>query len=147
MLWTLILAPQALLHGFQCPISCSCSFSERFVKCSNASLASLPSGIPHTTVELDLQYNKFSSLLEDTFPDLLELSTLYLGNSQVYQMEPGAFQGVRNLYHLYLDNGLLEEIPGGVFENLTNLAFLHLEHNRIAYISPGIWLGNYNLYL
>ncbi|XP_015274648.1 PREDICTED: chondroadherin-like [Gekko japonicus] len=137
LLRALIFAPQALLHGFQCPISCSCSFSEWFVKCSNASLSSLPSGIPHTTVELDLQFNQFNSLREDTFPDLLELSTLYLGNSQVRQIEPGAFQGVRNLYHLYLDNCLLEEIPGGVFENLTNLAFLHLEHNCIAYISPG----------
>ncbi|KAL8221850.1 UNVERIFIED_CONTAM: hypothetical protein K2H54_074571 [Gekko kuhli] len=103
---------------------------------SAAPALSVPSGIPHTTVDLDLQFNQFNSLLEDTFPDLLELSTLYLGNSQVHQIEP-AFQGVRNLYHLYLDNCLLEEIPGEVFENLTNLAFLHLEHNHIAYISPG----------
>ncbi|KAJ7330043.1 hypothetical protein JRQ81_016217 [Phrynocephalus forsythii] len=87
-------------------------------------------------MELDLQFNQLDSLPAASFPNLPELTTLYLGSSRVRHIEPGTFQGVDNLYHLYLDNNFLEEIPAGAFENLTNLVFLHLQHNRITYLSP-----------
>ncbi|XP_062990718.1 chondroadherin-like isoform X2 [Elgaria multicarinata webbii] len=138
LLWTLIVAhPELLLDGSECPLNCSCSFMEQFIRCSNASLSSLPTGLPRATVELDLQFNQIESLLAASFPDLPELTTLYLGSSHLRQIETGTFQGLKNLYHLHLDNNLLEEIPEGAFENLTNLVFLHLEHNQIAYLSPG----------
>ncbi|XP_053107556.1 chondroadherin-like [Hemicordylus capensis] len=139
LLWILIISIPELLDGSQCPSHCTCSFSEQFVHCANASLSSLPTNISSTTVELDLQFNQFDRLLAASFPDLPELSTLYLGSSHVHWIEPGAFQGVRNLYHLHLDNCLLEEISEGVFENLTSLVFLHLQHNRIACLSPGVF--------
>ncbi|XP_061495238.1 chondroadherin-like protein [Rhineura floridana] len=137
LLWTPLIASPELLDSPQCPIGCSCSFTEWFVRCSNASFSSLPNGLPQATVELDLQFNQLDSLLAASFPDLPELTTLYLGSSRVHWIEAGTFQDVKNLYHLHLDNNLLEEIPEGAFENLTNLVFLHLEHNRIAYLSPG----------
>nr|XP_034984087.1 chondroadherin-like protein [Zootoca vivipara]XP_034984088.1 chondroadherin-like protein [Zootoca vivipara] len=135
VLW--IIASPEVLDRSQCPIGCSCSFTDGFIRCSNASLSSLPTGIPQATVELDLQFNQLDSLLAASFPDLPELTTLFLGSNQVRRIEAGTFLGVKNLYHLHLDNNLLEEIPEGAFENLTNLVFLHLEHNRIAYLSPG----------
>lgn len=136
-LWILVTAHPEVLDRPECPRSCSCSFTQWFVRCSNASFSSLPADLPHATVELDLQFNQLDSLLAASFPSLPELTALYLGSSRVRLIEPGTFQGVDNLYHLYLDNNLIEEIPAGVFENMTNLVFLHLQHNRITSLSPG----------
>ncbi|XP_050792004.1 leucine-rich repeat-containing protein let-4-like [Gopherus flavomarginatus] len=143
LLWIPVMAIAQLPGNAQCPVNCSCFFSQWFVRCSNASLSSLPPGIPNATVELDLQHNQFSTLSAGFFPELAEISIIYLGSSGIHQVEPGAFQGVKNLYHLHLDNNLLEQVPEGVFENLTNLIFLHLEHNQIAHLLPGIsgWIG------
>ncbi|XP_065261331.1 chondroadherin-like [Emys orbicularis] len=137
LLWIPVMAIAQLPGNAQCPVNCSCFFSQWFVRCSNASLSSLPPGIPNATVELDLQHNQFSTLSAGFFPELAEISIIYLGSSGIHQVEPGAFQGVKNLYHLHLDNNLLEQVPEGVFENLTNLIFLHLEHNQIAHLLPG----------
>ncbi|XP_053886933.1 chondroadherin-like isoform X2 [Malaclemys terrapin pileata] len=137
LLWIPVMAIAQLPGNVQCPVNCSCFFSQWFVRCSNASLSSLPPGIPNATVELDLQHNQFSTLSAGFFPELAEISIIYLGSSGIHQVEPGAFQGVKNLYHLHLDNNLLEQVPEGVFENLTNLIFLHLEHNQIAHLLPG----------
>ncbi|TFK07211.1 Occludin [Platysternon megacephalum] len=136
LLWIPVMAIAQLPGNAQCPVNCSCFFSQWFVRCSNASLSSLPPGIPNATVELDLQHNQFSTLSAGFFPELAEISIIYLGSSGIHQVEPGAFQGVKNLYHLHLDNNLLEQVPEGVFENLTNLIFLHLEHNQIAHLLP-----------
>nr|XP_060633099.1 chondroadherin-like protein [Anolis sagrei ordinatus] len=137
LLWMLIFAHLELLDAFECPLSCTCSYTERFIGCSNASLSSVPTGLPHFTTELDLRFNHFDRLPATSFPGLPELTSLYLGSSRVHRIEPGTFQGMTNLHHLYLDNNLLEEIPVGTFENLTNLVFLHLQHNCITSLSPG----------
>ncbi|CAM5081005.1 unnamed protein product [Natator depressus] len=137
LLWIPVMANTQLPGNAQCPVNCSCFFSQWFVRCPNASLSSLPPGIPNATVELDLQHNQFSTLSAGFFPELAEISSIYLGSSGIHRIEPGAFQGVKNLYHLHLDNNLLEQVPEGVFENLTNLIFLHLEHNQIAHLPPG----------
>uniref|UniRef100_A0A8D0CFI0 LRRNT domain-containing protein n=1 Tax=Salvator merianae TaxID=96440 RepID=A0A8D0CFI0_SALMN len=136
-LWILILACPELPDGVQCPTQCTCYSAEWIVQCSNASLYSLPSNFPQDAVELDLKFNHFGSLPTDFFPDLPELTTLYLGSSCVHQIEAGTFGGLKNLYHLHLDHNLLEVIPEGAFQNLTKLVFLHLEHNQIASILPG----------
>ncbi|XP_020643500.3 leucine-rich repeat transmembrane protein FLRT2-like [Pogona vitticeps] len=136
LLWTLLMEHPEVSDCSECPPGCSCSFTVWFVRCSNASLSSLPAGFPHATVELDLQFNWFDSLPAASFPSLPDLTTLYLGSSRVHLIELGTFQGVNNLYHLYLDNNLLEEIPAGAFENLTSLVFLHLQRNRITSLSP-----------
>uniref|UniRef100_A0A8B9S9W0 Uncharacterized protein n=1 Tax=Apteryx owenii TaxID=8824 RepID=A0A8B9S9W0_APTOW len=65
-----------------CPSNCSCAALQRFVSCANASLAWLPAGLPHATVELDLQHNLFPTLEAGFFPDLPALTTLYLGSSR-----------------------------------------------------------------
>ncbi|KAM9172569.1 uncharacterized protein ACDP82_018757 isoform 2-T4 [Pangshura tecta] len=137
LLWIPVMVIAELPGNAQCPVNCSCFFSQWFVRCSNASLSSLPPGIPNATVELDLQHNQFSTLSAGFFPELAEISIIYLGSSGIHQIELGAFQGVKNLYHLHLDNNLLEQVPEGVFENLTNLIFLHLEHNQIVHLLPG----------
>ncbi|XP_006124019.2 uncharacterized protein LOC102452389 [Pelodiscus sinensis] len=138
LLWIPVLATTQFPGSAQCPENCSCFFSQWFVRCSNASLSSLPLGIPNATVELDLQHNQFSTLSAGFFPELNEISSLYLGSSGICQIEPGAFTGVKTLYHLHLDNNLLEQLPDGVFQNLTNLIFLHLDHNQITHLPPGV---------
>ncbi|XP_074865967.1 uncharacterized protein LOC142021256 [Carettochelys insculpta] len=132
-----VMAVTQLPGNAQCPVNCSCFFSQWFVQCANASLVSRPLGIPSATVELDLQHNQFSTLSAGFFPELPEVSTISLGSCGIRQVEPGAFIGVKNLFHLHLENNLLEQLPEGIFENLTNLIFLHLEHNQIANLLPG----------
>lgn len=144
LLWTPITAIAPSPDDTLCPVNCSCSWLQRLVWCANASLSAFPIGVANTTVELDLQHNSFSILSAGFFPDLPEITSLYLGSSHILQVASGAFKGVRNLYHLHLDNNLLEQLPQDVFVNMTNLSFLHLQHNQITYLPPGIsrWSGH-----
>ncbi|XP_006027748.1 chondroadherin-like isoform X2 [Alligator sinensis] len=139
LLWTPITAIAPSPDDTLCPVNCSCSWLQQLVRCANASLSALPIGVANTTVELDLQHNSFSILSAGFFPDLPEITSLYLGSSHILQVASGAFKGVRNLYHLHLDNNLLEQLPQDVFVNMTNLSFLHLQHNQIAYLPPGVF--------
>ncbi|XP_019370664.1 PREDICTED: leucine-rich repeat-containing protein 4C-like isoform X1 [Gavialis gangeticus] len=139
LLWTPITAIAPSPDDTLCPVNCSCSWLQRLVQCANASLSALPTGIANNTVELDLQHNSFSILSSGFFPDLPEITSLYLGSSHILQVASGAFKGVRNLYHLHLDNNLLEQLPQDVFVNMTNLIFLHLQHNQITYLPPGVF--------
>uniref|UniRef100_A0A8C0JHM2 LRRCT domain-containing protein n=1 Tax=Chelonoidis abingdonii TaxID=106734 RepID=A0A8C0JHM2_CHEAB len=132
LLWIPVMAIAQLPGNAQCPVNCSCFFSQWFVRCSNASLSSLPPGIPNATVELDLQHNQFSTLSAGFFPELAEISIIYLGSSGIHQVEPGAFQG---LSVLDLSNNLLLELSDQALHGLPRLRRLYLRANRITNVS------------
>uniref|UniRef100_A0A7M4FP66 LRRCT domain-containing protein n=1 Tax=Crocodylus porosus TaxID=8502 RepID=A0A7M4FP66_CROPO len=156
LLWTPITAIAPSPDDTLCPMNCSCSWLQRLVQCANASLSALPIGIANNTVELDLQHNSFGILSSGFFPDLPEITSLYLGSSHILQVASGAFKGVRNLYHLHLDNNLLEQLPqdafhphptprfltvflslslSGVFSSLKQLSVLDLSNNLLVELS------------
>uniref|UniRef100_A0A8C4XX41 Uncharacterized protein n=1 Tax=Gopherus evgoodei TaxID=1825980 RepID=A0A8C4XX41_9SAUR len=146
LLWIPVMAIAQLPGNAQCPVNCSCFFSQWFVRCSNASLSSLPPGIPNATVELDLQHNQFSTLSAGFFPELAEISIIYLGSSGIHQVEPGAFQGEvphdqRLLKHRTFDIGLTWlgvcvslSLSGG-FSSLKQLSVLDLSNNLLLELS------------
>lgn len=56
----------------------------------------------------------------------------YSYSHHISKLQPGTFNGLKNLEQLYLSGNRLTELPPGVFESLTNLEVLHLSGNRGA---------------
>uniref|UniRef100_A0A3Q2NS31 Slit homolog 1b (Drosophila) n=1 Tax=Fundulus heteroclitus TaxID=8078 RepID=A0A3Q2NS31_FUNHE len=69
-----VLEDRSCGSGPQCPSQCSCM--DTVVRCSNKHLQALPRGLPRNITELDLSNNKISSLSNDSFSNMSQLTTL-----------------------------------------------------------------------
>ena len=131
----------------------------RTVKCSNASLTSLPKPIPSDTESLDLSYNSIETLPMDSFTSLdhlLELNlsrnrlnhttrghvfsnlshlkVLDLSHNNLRQLFAGVFRGLRRLQQISISSCLLKYLDEHAFDGLEVLDHLDLSHNQISSI-------------
>ncbi|XP_076851680.1 leucine-rich repeat-containing protein 3B [Brachyhypopomus gauderio] len=80
-----------------CPERCYCSEDAdvgMVVRCSSASLLSVPRDLPNRTRRLYLDFNLLVSVPSDAFLGLPLLAELNLSNNRLVHLEPGAFRGL-----------------------------------------------------
>ena len=61
--------------------------------------------------------------------------------SQLTLIEPGAFDGLRNVESLFLHRNRLSRLDPGTFEGLSSLSWLTLDHNHLKTLSLGAFSG------
>lgn len=74
----------------QCPRECVCS-SHNLVICTGQSLTNVPTGLPKSTVRLDLQENRIGIIRRNDFGDLPNLRILQLMDNELSVIESGDF--------------------------------------------------------
>ena len=123
------------------------------------SIPALP--YPHLK-KLDLSDNNISTIDDDAFKDLANLTMLYLSDNFITEIKEVHFRNLVNLRFLYLQQNHISvlgrnvffpaltmveridlstnhmtEISEGTFSQLVSLKFLHLERNNITTITRG----------
>lgn len=115
------------------------------LSCNN--LNNVPSGLPPSLKELYLKNNKIRNITKQEFMNLTHLEILHLsGNCPrcfnapyacipcpgPLNIDPDAFQFLKNLVELNLGNTSLKLVPRAWFQNLTKLKVLNLEQNYLV---------------
>ncbi|GLD55065.1 negative regulator of reactive oxygen species [Lates japonicus] len=136
-----------------------CQLIQRSALCNNANLSSVPSGLPHNTEELQLNYNHFQTLQDDSLLGYPSLKTLSLACNSLEKLESNTFQNSKLLESLNLANNklyigytetsyALKKLPGLkaldlsenelhdefvtiLLQNLTSIEYLNLSGNLL----------------
>ena len=64
--------------------------------------------------------------------NLTKLVSFGWNNSEINEIEPGAFKGTNNLIALSLENNKIRELKSCTFEGLENTATIYLSNNNIS---------------
>ncbi|XP_077575592.1 slit homolog 1b [Stigmatopora nigra] len=150
--------------GPQCPSGCTCV--DTVVRCSNKHLQALPRGLPSNLTELyldgnqftrvpnllskfrnlqliDLSNNKISSLTDDAFGNMSQLTTLILSYNALRCIPPLALRGLRSLRLLSLHGNDISELQHGIFNDVTSLSHLAIGSNPLYCDCRLLWLSEW----
>lgn len=72
----------------------------------------------------DLRFNQFEKLPSNAFNGLGQLTTIFLNDNRLADVEEDAFKGLRALRFLYLNKNALSRLPAGIFQQLPRLEAL-----------------------
>ncbi|XP_023655483.1 extracellular matrix protein 2 [Paramormyrops kingsleyae] len=133
-------------------------------------LQQIPEDLPSSLEELKINENKLSGIDDDSLDDLSSLVTLELEGNLLSEanVDPMAFQALKQLAYLrlgrnhfrtipqglpqsllelYLENNLIEEISESALNRTTNLNVVVLRHNKLeeSRIAPLAWINHKNL--
>ncbi len=102
--------------------------------------------IRHGQPECDLENRKINSLegLLD-IPGISSCRKIKFKKNQITSIEPGTFQGLKNLGFLLLDNNQITSIQPGTLQGLSSLIYLDLGYNQLTSIEPDTFQGLKNL--
>ncbi|VVC33168.1 Hypothetical protein CINCED_3A007379 [Cinara cedri] len=109
-----------------------CSCHSTFVKCSNASLTSVPDSLPQWSESLDLSSNKFGETLKIDIDDRLPLRTLLLNKNSLISLP--FFTKKLNIISLNLAHNKIEKLDYIALQNLPNLETLDLKQNKLVFL-------------
>ncbi|XP_029988318.1 slit homolog 1b isoform X2 [Sphaeramia orbicularis] len=150
--------------GPQCPTQCTCM--DTVVRCSNKHLQALPRGLPRNVTELyldgnqftsvpkelatfkylqlvDLSNNKISSLSDDAFANMSQLTTLILSYNSLRCIPPLALGGLRSLRLLSLHGNDISELQQGIFKDVASLSHLAIGANPLYCDCRLLWLSEW----
>ncbi|XP_061770973.1 slit homolog 1 protein-like [Nerophis ophidion] len=150
--------------GPQCPSECACM--DTVVRCSNKHLQVLPRGLPRNLSELyldgnqltrvpkelatfrnlqlvDLSNNKISSLADNSFANMSQLTTLILSYNSLRCIPPLALSGLRSLRLLSLHGNDISELQHGIFSDVTSLSHLAIGANPLYCDCRLLWLSDW----
>ncbi|XP_065927569.1 toll-like receptor 4 [Magallana gigas] len=132
-----------LLMTENCPLSHKivddCGNVGLLWNCSGLNISKLPTAIPseleNGTVTLDLSFNLFSNLTEETFQQIAAYSnvtSVILHHNYITKIENKTFRKLSNLCSLDVSFTLLEKskIDADAFSNLDNLKILRIHRNN-----------------
>ncbi|XP_052772464.1 leucine-rich repeat and fibronectin type-III domain-containing protein 2-like [Mya arenaria] len=125
-----------------CPAVCFCPSISRVVYCPRKGLPFIPAGIPHDTVQLNLNDNKFSNpvLSSANFSSYRDLEQLYLTDCGIEYIQVDTFLDNKKLKWLDLGKNKLKRISDFTFRDLT-LEHLFLNDNPGVDISTRAFGG------
>uniref|UniRef100_A0A3Q2XQI2 Slit homolog 1b (Drosophila) n=1 Tax=Hippocampus comes TaxID=109280 RepID=A0A3Q2XQI2_HIPCM len=150
--------------GPQCPSGCTCM--DTVVRCSNKHLQALPRGLPPNLTELyldgnqftrvpsqlgnfknlqliDLSNNKISSLSDDSFANMSQLTTLILSYNSLRCIPPLALAGLGSLRLLSLHGNDISELQHGIFNDVMSLSHLAIGANPLYCDCRLLWLSEW----
>ncbi|KAI8492250.1 hypothetical protein Bbelb_301470 [Branchiostoma belcheri] len=108
-----------------------------FEKC----LDTLPTGFDHGTKIIYIKHLRSSTILDWSFPNLLQLQHLRIYKSNVSAIQHGAFRGLQSLKLLYLAENRISNLVPDVFLGLKNLEELYLSKNNISVVPKHTFRG------
>jgi Leucine-rich repeat (LRR) protein len=107
--------------------------------CRNIALTNLPSGVPNTTITLDVSYNNISHLTAALFANkgMSQLTYLFIYNNAITNIDAEAFGSLTNLKSLFIGMNHLTYIQRDTFAHNTKLEELDLHGNNISLEDEG----------
>ncbi|XP_043932811.1 amphoterin-induced protein 1 [Protopterus annectens] len=141
---TLLLMLYCVTGSYGSVLNChsTCICASNIISCSKKALITVPTGLPHYTVLLDLSHNNLSRLRADwTQVRLNKLLTLLLSHNGIIFVSAEAFSQVPNLQHLDLSSNKLKNLEEGLFSELKKLEVLLLYNNHISQIEKEAFGG------
>ncbi|KAM4611248.1 slit homolog 1b [Polymixia lowei] len=159
-----VLEDSSCAAGPQCPSQCTCM--DTVVRCSNKHLQALPKGLPRNVTELyldgnqfssvpkelvtfkflqlvDLSNNRISSLADDSFSNMSQLTTLILSYNSLRCIPPLALGGLRSLRLLSLHGNDISELQEGIFSDVASLSHLAIGANPLYCDCRLRWLSDW----
>nr|XP_039249985.1 leucine-rich repeats and immunoglobulin-like domains protein 2 [Styela clava] len=133
--------------------------------CSNPNLTTVPDNIINTTKifiandgsiqnitamdfagltlleQLELNNNKISTIEDDSFKDLISLTTLKVASNALNQLSIASLNGLPNLTHLEINDNMVTTVPDHVCSKLTSLQSLSAQDNKITTIGSQVLMG------
>lgn len=99
-------------------------------------LSSIPNSISMIKlVEINLSFNKFSSLTLDDFMGAFGLIEINLDNNRIGTLQNGLFSNFPQLQRLNLNHNRIEMIENNQFRNNKLLNYLDMSNNRLHFIA------------
>ncbi|XP_004348193.2 tyrosine-protein kinase transmembrane receptor Ror [Capsaspora owczarzaki ATCC 30864] len=124
-----------LAHAVDACSVCNCGAT--IVSCEGRTLTAIPSGIPVTTVVLQLYSNQITGIPANALTGLTALRILHLYSNQITSISASAFTGLMSLNQLFLFSNPFTTLPPGLFKGLPNVLYLTNLSNRLyLYLSP-----------
>lgn len=90
---------------------------------------------------LDLSKNKLTSLCNNLFDDLINLSTLKMDNNQLTTIQANIFKNLKQVTDLSLTGNKLKDLEGGCFNGLISLPNLDLSQNQLEFLAKKTFRG------
>nr|AGU68291.1 third variable lymphocyte receptor [Eptatretus stoutii] len=137
MFWMLFLGEVQSQDWTKCSTGCTCDGNKMSVTCNG--LKNVPNDIQKDAKELNLQYNKLSSLPRTAFHGLNKLTYLDLNYNELQTLPAGVFDELKNLETLWIQQNQLQTLPAGVFDQLVELDELYLNRNQLKSLPPGVF--------
>lgn len=94
---------------------------------------------------ISLQNNGITSLAEDSFHNLNQLTILLLENNLLGKLDGTVLKGSRRLQQLSLSNNSFEDLADGTFQFVPELKIINLAHCGLVKISKNLFLPTQNL--
>ena len=94
----------------------------------------------HTPL-LAFLFNDSFHLKKGDFSGFTSLVYLYMDESDLLSIEPGAFSEAPSLKSLHLQHNKLETLQKNTFSGADSLVSINLENNKLASIEPGAFSG------
>lgn len=95
-------------------------------------------------IEIDLSYNRMTSLSGESFVDAPQLISLYLFGNNLRSIDQNAFTGIgRTLQLLHLRSNKLKTLPDGVFSSFTASGEINIDDNPWVCDCDLVWLKDF----
>ncbi|XP_067668135.1 toll-like receptor 4 [Haliotis asinina] len=115
------------------PCECSSLSQEGciFMDCSSRNLSKLPAFIPNSTCRLNLQNNLIETLVNDSFKELKNITSLDVSFNSMFELQGTSFAGLSKLEYLDLssNNISFNATAETVFSPLQRLRSLNISNN------------------
>lgn len=124
-----------------CPDSCTCSWAEGVVSCSN--VLQIPSFSNRTLItDLSLSPNKLSEIKKGDFSSFTNLRYLDLSNGSISTIAENAFDEIKeNIRRININRNRLKVIQGNVFKDMPKLEDLELNGNILRFLNGSIFVN------
>uniref|UniRef100_A0A673B768 Slit homolog 1b (Drosophila) n=1 Tax=Sphaeramia orbicularis TaxID=375764 RepID=A0A673B768_9TELE len=126
--------------GPQCPTQCTCM--DTVVRCSNKHLQALPRGLPRNVTELYLDGNQFTSVPKE-LATFKYLQLVDLSNNKISSLSDDAFANMSQLTTLSLHGNDISELQQGIFKDVASLSHLAIGANPLYCDCRLLWLSEW----
>ena len=135
---------------FQCTYECRCSLAHRQIRyCPKSNHAKADTSglliIPDDITSLNMSNSYLFDLEKGAFQGMRRIGKLNLSRNVLTVLENDAFKGLSELTELELAHNLLHTIHEDAFNGLGNLQALVLDHNLLTTLHPGTFQGLHNM--
>ena len=141
--------PELWIHCYR---KCTCDMYSNIVNCSHSQLTAPPSefsnvssGLLNDIQELHMTGNPLKILKNRQFFGLSNMSSLYLNNCSIHNINKGAFIGLRRLQFLDISRNVITRLGASTMSCLPGLLTLNMGYNQIDYLDPRLLINNTNL--